>query len=151
MILPMNKFSHHFLLIALALLTLNVNAEQKQRFANYDVHYSVVNSTFITPEVAAAYNITRGKHRAFVNISVRKISDDGSNKEKRAVVSGKSSDLIHSTPLDFNEIIEQGAIYYIAELKFNDKDLRRFDIQIQPDPNIAPYTLTFSQKIYIDL
>ena len=147
----MKKFTRYFLLIALALLTLTVHAEQKKRFANYDVHYSVVNSTFITPKVAAAYNITRGNNRAFVNISVREISADGSNKEKRAVVTGKSSDLIRSASLDFNEIIEKDAIYYFAELKFNDKDLRRFDIQIQPDPNVAPYTLTFSQKIYVDL
>lgn len=141
-------------LIFIALFTLafssNSLSEQKKTFADYDVHYSVVNSTFITAQVASAYGITRGKNRAFLNISVRKINTDGSNKEKRAIVTGKTSDMIHSIALDFKEIIEQGAIYYIAEFNFNDKDVRRFDIKIQPDPNIEPYTLTFSQKIYIE-
>ena len=132
------------------LLACTAQAEQKKRFGDFDVHYAVVNSTFITPEVARAYGITRGKNRAFLNISVRQNFKDGSDKEKRAIVSGKTSDMIHSIPLTFNEIIEQGAIYYIAEFEFYDKDVRRFDIQVQPDPNIAPYTLTFSQKIYIE-
>ena len=125
-------------------------AEQKRTFGDYDVHYSVVNTTFITPDVARAYNITRGKNRAFLNISIRKLNKDGSDKEQRAIISGKTSDMIHSTALSFNEIIEQGAIYYIAEFEFYDKDVRRFDIKVQPDPNIEPYTLTFSQKIYIE-
>ncbi|MGK0442604.1 MAG: hypothetical protein ACJA0N_002416 [Pseudohongiellaceae bacterium] len=141
----------YLIVILSTLFALTGHAEQKQRFADYDVHYSVVNSTFITPEIASAYGITRGKKRAFLNISIRKINTDGSNKEKRAIVSGKTSDMIHSIPLDFKEIIEQGAIYYIAEFKFNDKDVRRFDIKVQPDPNIEAYTLTFSQKIYVDL
>ncbi|WP_339669136.1 DUF4426 domain-containing protein [Dasania marina] len=147
----MKTLFRHSLIMILALLAVSAQAEQQQRFGDYEVHYSVVNSTFITPEVAAAYQITRGKKRAFVNISIRKLLKDGTDTAKRALVNGKTSDMIHSIPLNFKEIIEQGAIYYIAEFDFNDKDTRRFDIQVQPDPNIEPYTLTFSQKIYVEL
>lgn len=151
---PKTMIKHHLcqplLLAVLALFSLFSHAEQKKSFAEYDVHYSVVNTPFLSPEVASSYGITRGKNRAILMISVRKQLADGSNIEKKALVRGTSFDLIHTINLDFNEIIENGAIYYIAEFTFNDKDLRRFDIKVQPDPNIDPYLLTFSQKIYFE-
>jgi uncharacterized protein DUF4426 len=123
---------------------------QEKTFGPYQVHYSVFNSSFITPEVASAYGITRGKNRALINIAVRKQLKSGEDIAQRAFISGHSSDLIHQLPLEFEEIEEQGAIYYIASLKFNDKEMRSFTIKIQPDPNISPYTLKFSKTLYHD-
>jgi hypothetical protein len=125
-------------------------AEHTKVFGDYDVHYNVLNSTFISPEVAQAYGIVRGKNRALINIAIRQRLDKGATKAKRAIVNGSSSDLIHSAALEFDEIVEQEAIYYIAELRFNNKELRTFTINIQPDPNIAPYTLKFSKTLYVD-
>ncbi len=127
-----------------------LSAEQEKIFGPYHVHYSVFNSTFLTPDVATAYKITRGKNRAIINIAIRKQLKNGDDIAQRAIVSGSSSDLIHRQTLEFQEIEEQAAIYYLAEFKFNDKELRSFTIKIQPDPNIAPYTLKFSKTLYED-
>ena len=138
------------LLLITALLSITLNAEQKKTFGDYDVHYSVVNSTFIAPDIVKNYGITRGKDRALVNIAIRKRQPKGRTKAQRGLVTGKSPDLIHSAPLDFTEINEQDAIYYLAELRFNNKEMRTFTIKVQPDPNIAAYTLKFSKTLYID-
>ena len=138
------------LLIAMFLQLSSHSLAQEKKFGPYDVHYSVFNSTFVTPEVAKAYGITRGKNRALINIAIRKQLKSGENIARRAMVTGSSSDLIHRLELDFQEIEEQGAVYYIAEFKFNDKEMRSFTIKIQPDPNIAPYTLKFSKTLYED-
>lgn len=130
--------------------SLCVSAEQKQTFDQYDIHYSVVNSTFISADIAKTYNIVRGKDRAFINIAVRKQLDDGSNKAQKAIVSGSSSDLMRETPLVFKEINEQKAIYYIAEFKFYDEEIRNFTINVQPDPNHEAYKLKFSKTLYRD-
>ena len=139
-------FRQLFIFLPMLLLSFNVSAEQKKTFGDYDVHYSVLNSTFISPEVAKAYGIVRGKDRALINIAVRQNLDRGMSKAKKSIISGHSSDLIHRTELEFREIIEQEAIYYIAELRFNNKELRTFTIKIQPDPNISP-PLKFFRKI----
>ena len=131
-------------------IAINSHAEQEKSFGDYDVHYTVLNSTFITPEIANAYGIVRGKDRALINVAIRQRLDKGTSKAKKAIVTGSSSDLIHSENLEFREIVEQQAIYYIAELRFNNKELRTFTIKIQPDPNIAPYTLKFSKTLYVD-
>jgi hypothetical protein len=137
-------------LIACLCLSGFSQAEQMKTFGDYDVHYSVFNSTFISPKVASAYGLVRSKNSALINIAVRQRLDKGQSRAKKAIITGNSSDLIHSTKLDFNEITERDTTYYLAELRFNNKELRTFTIKIQPDPNIAPYTLKFSQTLYFD-
>ncbi len=139
------------LLVALLAALISISAlaqDSSKRFGDYEVHYSVLNSTFLEPETAAGYGITRGKNHALINIAVRKHLPDGSNKAQKAIVRGKSSDLIHASELEFTEIVEQEAIYYIAGLRFNDKELRTFEIKVQPDPNIKPYGLKFNKTLY---
>jgi hypothetical protein len=114
----------------------------------YEVYYSVFNSTFVTPDVAKAYQLTRGKNIAMVNVSVRKNTDSGKNIEKRAVVNGTKSDLIHVIALDFIEIEEKGAIYYLASFKFNHKEALNFNIEVQPDRNKAPINIKFRKALY---
>jgi hypothetical protein len=127
-----------------------LNAEQKQSFGQFDVHYSVVNSTFISAEVASIYNIVRGADRALINISIRKNLKDGSDKAQKAVITGYSSDLMRKTPLKFLEIVEQNAIYYIAEIKFYNEEIRHFSIDVQPELEIKPFQMKFTKTLYRD-
>lgn len=117
---------------------------------DYRIHYSLFNSSFISPEVASAYGLTRGKRKAIVNISVRKNQPDGADREHPAIVNGTVKDLIHSQDLTFIEVREQGAIYYLAELPFNDKETLYFDLQVSPDRSRAPYNISFQRKLYVE-
>jgi hypothetical protein len=126
------------------------SAEASRVFGDYEVFFSVFPSTMLTEQVAGAYQIVRGKDRAIVNIVVRKHTPAGGDREHSALVTGTYSDLIQSKTLTFREIDEQSAIYYIAELRHNDRDLLRFDIKVQPDPNVPPYLVTFTRKLYIE-
>ena len=125
-------------------------AAQFKRFGDLEVHYAVVNTTFLTPEVAAAYGITRGKHRAIVNISVLDAGKSGLPQPRKAVVSGVSRDLISSQTLKFQEIREQNSIYYIAPFKFLNAEHHRIEVQLTVDPDQPPIVLKFEQKVYVD-
>ncbi len=141
---------HLILLIFLTVCSLGAFAEHEKTFGDYVVHYSVLNSTFIKPDVAQHYGITRGKDKAVINIAINKQLRRQAPVAHAAKVSGSSSDLIHSVPLEFKEFKEGNAIYYIAQLKFRNKEMRTFTIKIQPEPQIAPYTLKFSKTLYTD-
>ncbi|HUH37587.1 MAG TPA: DUF4426 domain-containing protein [Spongiibacteraceae bacterium] len=134
--------------VLLACCAALTHADQKQVFGDYEVHYSVLNATFLPAEIASRYGIVRGKDRAIVNIAVRRRLPGGETEAQAAVVTGKSSDLVHSIPLSFEEIRESGAIYYLAGLRISDKEPRSFEIKVQPDPAIAPYTLKFTKTLY---
>ena len=116
----------------------------------YTVYYTLFPSTFIKPEVAGAYGITRGKNKAVLNVSVRKALPDGSDRAQSAAVSGYSSDLIHKTPLPFTEIREQGALYYLADITVTGSPILYFELNVQPDPNGSVIPISFKQQLFTD-
>lgn len=139
--------------LAISLLTQLVlvsfaQAEQKQRFDSYDVHYSVVNSTFLSPQVAKTYGIVRGDDRFILNIAVREILADGSSAARKVDVSGTRFDLIHRLALDFKEIDERTAVYYIAQFQANDKEKLDFTLKIHPETSKRSYKMQFNKVLY---
>lgn len=130
-----------------AISSLPVAAGQKT-VGDYEFHYSVFNSMFVQPEVAKHYGIVRARDNAVLNVAVRKKLADGSTKAQRAMVSGSSSDLVRRYDLKFKEVEEQDAIYYLAQFRHGKKETRDFRLQIQPDPNAAPYRLEFNDELF---
>ncbi|GEA05382.1 hypothetical protein KUL42_01430 [Alteromonas sp. KUL42] len=135
-----------FFTLALTTLCNTAIAEQKQTLGNWDVHYMVVNTPFLTPEVAASYGIVRSKFNALVNISVL---DNTTGKAQRADVTGVAKNLIgNSRSLSFKKVEEGDAIYYLAVLPFRDQETFRFEIDVQKGKD--KQTLKFQQKMYVD-
>jgi hypothetical protein len=126
------------------LLSFASNAEQKKTLGNWDVHYMVLSSTFLTPDVARSYGIQRSKYNAVINVSVL---DKDTQKAQNLLVDGKATNLIGtSKKLDFKEVIEGESIYYIATLSFRDQEQYRFEIDLNQGTDRQ--TLKFSQKLY---
>ena len=122
--------------------------ETSKQFGNDTVHFSVLNTSFLTPQVARSYGIVRGKNKFLINLSVRRQSDIA-NSAVRADISGTQSDLIHRTPLDFREVIEQDAIYYIAEFAISNDERRDFRLQVKVDDKPS-YDIQFNKMLYVD-
>ncbi|WP_372748083.1 DUF4426 domain-containing protein [Litorivivens sp.] len=135
------------LTLLLCLAAFAAQAEQKQRFDHYDVHYSIVNTTFLKPTVAKAYGIVRGDDRFILNISVRENSDDG-DVARKADISGSVFNLIHRKPLDFKEVDEGDAIYYIAQFEGDNKETLDFTLSIQPETSRRKYKFQFNKVMY---
>ncbi len=138
------------LVVALSLVGAMAVAEQAQQFGAYKVHYSVVNTTFVDPEIAARYQIVRGKNRAFLNLSIREELEDGADRAVAARLEGRTWDLFQNQFFEFREIREQGAIYYIGSFEFSDADIRFFDVQILPQGATRSYQLKFQHKVYVE-
>ncbi|WP_278620870.1 DUF4426 domain-containing protein, partial [Ectopseudomonas oleovorans] len=93
-------------LLGLTLIPCLAMAQQSETFGSYELHYSVVNTTFLDPKVAETYGITRGEKRAIVNLSVRKKVASGDSEASSMELQGKTWDLIQNQTLQFNEIRE---------------------------------------------
>jgi hypothetical protein len=135
----------------LCLLPVLAAAQQSQMFGPYELHYSVVNSTFLEPRVAASYGITRGRDRAFLNLAVREHLPDGTTAARAMQLQGSARDLMQRlTVLEFQEIRESGAIYYIAQFKFLDREWHNFDIDFLPDGAARSYNFRHKHQLYSD-
>ena len=123
-------------------------AEQVIQSQKYDIHYNAFNTMMVTPDTAQNYGFTRARNRALLNISVL---DAATQKALPAVVTGTRSNIVGQVlPLDFQQIKEENAIYYIAQLRFTEEEMWRFELQIQPDLNAKPIPLKFSQIFYLE-
>jgi hypothetical protein len=133
-----------FYLFALC-LSLPAVAERKQTFGELDVHYSAFNSGFLQPDIAAAAGLVRSKTQGVVNIAVLK-----AGKPSTAQVSGQVKDLLGKvTPLAFRQVSEGGAIYYLAQFPFTQREMLNFSLTVQQGDG-APHTFTFDQEFFPD-
>ena len=125
-------------------------AQRSERIGPYELHYNVVNTTFIEPAVAATYGITRGEDRAIVNLALRRQTKEGSSTIPM-LLSGTTRDLLmRSDTLQFQEIREGPAVYYIAEFRFLNEEWRIFDIEFRPGDADETFRFSFKNQVYRD-
>ena len=122
-----------------------VAAEQSQTFGDFEVHYSVVNSTFLQPDIATRYNITRAPNRAFIMLSVL----DKEGKSSKAEIEGVYINLLsQEMPLSFTPITEGESHYYVASFRHTDQELLKFKIALAFIGG-QEHSLEFEQKVYV--
>ncbi len=121
-----------------------LHAEQKQTLGDWEVHYVLIPTTFLKPEIAASYDIVRGADRALLNISVLSLEQ----QPVTADVSGHVTNLLEQRqPLEFTEIREGEAVYYLATIRHTVEEVLRFAVNIVP-PDGTSQTLRFQQRVY---
>lgn len=137
-------------LLALAQTQLQ-GQEVYQDFGEYRVFYSVFNTSFLQPDIAALHNIDRAKDQALVNIAVTRKTASGYTQGLPAAVSGVSRNLMQQQKtLNFTEVREQAVAYYLAPVRFTDEEILHFTISVETEPGQPPLTLNFTKKLYVD-
>lgn len=140
------KIASWGLLLCGLLLSVMANAEQKQQLGDWDVHYIAFNSTFLTPQVAKAANLSRNKNNAIINISVL---DSQTQQAQQVQIGGIARNLLgQQRDLVFREVKDGEAIYYIAVMPFRNEEQLRFSLDIRQ--GTKRQQLNFEQKLYTE-
>ena len=135
-----------FLGLLLLCLPIGLQAEQMAHFGDWQIHYVVFPSSFLSPTIADDYAIKRGKDVAVINISVLDRDSNGAP----ANITGQATNLLGQiSHLEFRQIREGGAIYYLAEIRHTDQEVVRFRFAITP-PDAGTFDLKFQKKLYWD-
>lgn len=137
------------LFLAISLFTMTyASAENMKKMGSMNVHYMAIGSTFFTPEIAKAYGITRSRYNGLVNISVLDNTKPG-NPAKTISINGQAkNNLGQFKNLEFTEVKEGDAIYYLAQVNYTDEETLHFTLEITDGKE--QQTLKFSQKFYVD-
>ena len=144
-----NLFINSLIMLVLIGYGSGANAENSRVFGDYVVHYNAFRSDVLSPEIAKAYNLTRRNNRIIVNITVLKKVMGTTGKPVPATIAGNASNLTGQLKnLEFREIKEDTAIYYIAELKVSDGEFLKFRLNITPQGEEGPARLQFSKRFF---
>lgn len=149
----MNILKVKRLLIAIPLLTCfffigNSYAENMKKLGSMNVHYMAIGSTFFTPEIATAYGITRSRYNGLINIAV--LDNTKENKPAKTVsITGQAkNNLGQFKDIEFSEVKEGEAIYYLAQVNYSHEETLHFSLMINDGKEVQQ--LKFSQTFYAD-
>ncbi|MDP2713880.1 DUF4426 domain-containing protein [Rheinheimera sp.] len=121
-------------------------AEQKKQLGDWDVHYIAFPAPLLTAEVAQQYQLQRSKYNGIINISVL---DKASQKAQQVAISGVAKDLQgRQRKLEFSQVTEGDAVYYLAQLPFRHE--QRFSFTISIISGNRSEQLNFDQTFYVD-
>ena len=122
----------------------SVIASERVTLGDHTIYATALSSLLIPPEVAQLHGIVRSAQRIVVNVTVLE-----TNNPAAARVSGTGTNLLaQQLPLEFAEVREQGAIYYLASIITNEKDTIRFKLQVLPAGAAKPAALQFERSYF---
>lgn len=145
-------------LVGLLFLAFNVSAQVDQpkeiatfkKAGDLTVYFNVFHSTDIPANIANTYRLVRGRDRALINISVVKTKDGQTTLGLPAKVTGITKNLMQQQQtLNFIEVSEGDATYYLAPFVFNNEDLLHFSVQVALGEN-KPVEVNFNRTLYTE-
>jgi len=138
----------------LLLASFSLLAENSIVSKGYEVHYNALSSNFLDAKVAKSYQIPRSKTKGFINIAVRKLSNDKSQLstavEADIKISAKNF-YGQDKDISLKKIAENdGAIYYVGTLSVTNREVIKFKAQVNPRGSNAHIDVNFEHEFYTD-
>ena len=122
----------------------NIRHEMQQHF----VYHNVFNSTLITPDIAKNYHLVRAKDRVYLNIAVVKKTGGYGIPTN---IKGTYRNLMQQQQvLDFVEINEATATYYLAPIRFDNEEILHIDVDVSLKDSSDSARFTITKKLYRD-
>ena len=149
----MSRYIQKFIFTLFALGMIGISslayAENSREFGDYVVHYNAFRSDTIAPEIAKQYNLPRASNRVLINVAVLQKVLHTTGKPTASKVEGYASNLTGQyKQLNFKEIKEGTAIYYLADVKISDGEFLKFDLKVTPDGESHAMRLRFDKRFF---
>lgn len=140
------------LLLVLALVSgPALGSESPAEFDGYQIHYAALPSTFLDPETARQYDLTRSRAVGFLNVSVHRTSEEGSPKPITAQIQGQTINQAQQVKeLSFKRVQEDDAIYYLAQFRYRQGETLVFEFEAAPYGDSETMPVRFSRELYHD-
>ncbi len=146
---PVKTLLKTLFILTMAFASLNSYAENSKEFGDYVIHYNAFRSDTISPEVAKQYGLTRASNQVLINIAILKKVLNTTGKPTKSVVTGHASNLTGQfKQLEFKEITEGTAIYYLASTKISDGEFLKFDVKITPEGEKRSARIHFDKRFF---
>jgi hypothetical protein len=137
----------YLLTLLISLWTIQSQAQQSERFDQFELHYSIVYTTFLTAEIAAKFGIPRGKDKAMLTLSVRD-AEAGDIEGRPMEIEGRTWDLITGGNMKVKEVKEGRATYYLVPFEFLDREYRFFEFTFTPEGADKAYNYKFQTQLW---
>jgi len=123
--------------------------ESFRDFGDYVVHFNAISTTQLTPEIAREYGIVRSANRGMLNVSVIKKAPDSLGTPVMGSIFASAVNLTGQfRELEFREIREETAIYYIAEFSVANEETLIFTIDVTPMNEPSRFSVRYMKQFF---
>lgn len=148
--LTLNRLIFAFIYGGLLCASHMTEAQQREAFGDYVIHYNTVTTDFLQPQIARLYGITRSSNRAILTVTVLKKRTRAAAAPVRARIQVNAVNLNNQIKsMTMREIIEGGAIYYIGEFPISNEETLDFDLQVSTHDGIS-HAVAFRRQFFTD-
>jgi hypothetical protein len=131
------------------LMPLYAGAENSTRTGGFTIHHNALTTDNLPVQVATAYGLQRSKSRGLLNISVIRDVPGTMGTPVRAQIKAFARNLFgQMRTFEMREIVEDKAIYYIADFPVAHRELMIFDFEIMPEGGRFPLRATMRHEFY---
>jgi len=124
-------------------------AENSTHTGGYTIHHNALTTDSLPVQVATAYGIQRSKNRALLNVSVIRDEPGTLGTPVHADIRAVARTLYGQIrPIELREIVEDKAIYYIADFPVANREILHFDFEILPEDGRYPLRANMRQEFY---
>ncbi|HPE79265.1 MAG TPA: DUF4426 domain-containing protein [Gammaproteobacteria bacterium] len=135
--------------LMLAALSLTAAAENSTHTGGYTIHHNALTTDNLPSQVATAYGLQRSKNRALLNVSVIRDEPGTMGTPVHASIRAVARTLYGQIrPVELREIVEDKAIYYIADFPVAHRETLMFDFEIMPEGGRYPLRAHMRQEFF---
>jgi len=136
-------------LVLMLVLPLAVSAENSTHTGGYTIHHNALTTDSLPVQVASAYGIQRSKSRALLNVSVIRDQPGTMGTPVHAQIRTVARTLYGQIrPIELREIVEDQAIYYIADFPVAHRETLHFEFEILPAGGRYPLRASMRQEFW---
>ncbi len=147
----MTRLVHSLSVLMFMLLPLAVAAENSTRAGEYIIHHNALTTDSLPAEVASAYGIQRSTSRGLLNVSVIRGKSGMLGEPVHAKINVTAKNLYGQIrPVELREIVEDKAIYYIADFPVAHREMLHFQMEVLPEGENYPVQAQMTQEFYTD-
>ncbi|MCW8929170.1 MAG: DUF4426 domain-containing protein [Gammaproteobacteria bacterium] len=117
-----------------------------KEYDDHIVYFNAFPTDSLPAQMTKQYGLKRSKNYAMINISVMEKAAGVPTGVKSAVTGNLKNLMGQSREIEFKEIREGKAVYYIGQIGVQSKETVNFNIEIKPDGSNEKYDIRFSKK-----
>ena len=152
------RFSIKFFVSIIFALTCTAFAQAQQEalelpkpyqvFGDETVHFNLFSSKLLSPSIAKASGFTRAADIVLLNVAL--VKGKAHNGSPAKVIGYYKNLMQQQRAIEFREIKETNATYYIASIRITNQDILHFSIDVTPIGSEKTHNIQFSRKMYTD-
>lgn len=147
----MKSLKNALSLALLLVLPLAALAENSTHTGGYTIHHNALTTDNLPIQVASAYGIQRSKSRALLNVSVIHDQPGTTGTPVHAQIRTVAKTLYGQIrPISLHEVVEDDAIYYIADFPVAHREILQFEFEVLPANGRYPLRANMRQEFFTD-